>query len=233
MKNFFSILFLTLIFCSCSEKGNLTVAGTVKGLKKGTLFLQHIKDSSLVNLDSLVVDGDPAFEFVVTLEEPEVFYLYLDKADASGYDDRIPFFAEKGDMNIVTSLKNFESFAAITGSENQAVWKQYQAMNKQFNDKNLDLIKGSFVARKDAMQENIAAYDDSLQNLIKRKYQYTGNFVVNNKELEIAPYLLMTQIPDANPVYLDTLYNKFPRKIQQSKYGKEVKNLIEKKIAKN
>lgn len=178
-------------------------------------------------MDSLVIDGDPEFEFVLDVKEPEVFYLHLDKADESGYDDRIPFFAEEGTINITTSLKNFEGFAAVIGSENQMHWKEYQDMNKKFNDKNLDLIKASFEARQSGIQEDITAYDDSLQSLLKRKYRYTGNFAVTNKELAVAPYLVLTQIPDANLSYLDTLYKSFPRKVKQSTYGRQLKKLIE------
>lgn len=226
MKKFLLIFTIFLTVLSCSKTGNLTITGTVNGLKKGTLYVQSLQDTLLINLDSLVIDGDSEFEFEIDIKEPEVFYLYLDKADASGYDDRIPFFAEEGEMNITTSLKNFEGFAAVTGSENQMYWKEYQNMTKQFNDKNLDLLKASFEARRDGNQEDIKAYDDSLQSLIKRKYLYTGNFADVHKDLEIAPYLLLTQIPDAKISYLDTLYNRFPRKIKQSKYGKELKKLV-------
>lgn len=226
MKRFLFVCFIASLLISCSKSGNLTITGTVKGLKKGTLYIQHIKDTSLVNIDSLVIDGDPDFEFILDIREPEVYYLHLSKTNNSGYDDRIPFFAEEGEINISTSLKNFEGFAAIIGSENQMHWKEFNNMNKQFNDKNLDLIKASFEARKEGNQENILAYDDSLQSLLKRKYLYTGNFAATQKELEIAPYLLITQIPDASIAYLDTIYQRFPRKIKKSKYGIELKTLI-------
>lgn len=226
MNRIVGLFLICIAFASCSKTGNLTVSGTVKGLKKGTLYVQHIQDTMLVNLDSLIVDGNPEFEFVLDIKEPEVYYLHLDKADESGYDDRIPFFAEPGVINITTSLKNFEGFAAVIGSENQMHWQEFQNMNRQFNDKNLDLIKGSFDARRSDNQEDILAYDDSLQNLLKRKYLYTGNFASTNKDLEIAPYLIMTQIPDATTSYLDTLYKTFPRKIKKSKYGKQLKMLI-------
>ncbi|TVZ51569.1 DUF4369 domain-containing protein [Dokdonia sp. Hel_I_53] len=226
MKRFLTTSLIAILLISCSKSGNLTVSGTVKGLKKGTLYMQRIQDTALVNIDSLEIDGDPEFEFIIDIKEPEVMYLHLDKIDDSGYDDRIPFFAEAGEINITTSLKNFEGFAAIVGSENQMHWTEFQNMNKKFNDKNLDLIKGSFEAQQQSDQEKILAYDDSLQNLLKRKYLYTGNFAATKKNLEVAPYILLTQIPDANTAYLDTLYGKLDRKIRKSKYGKELKKLI-------
>ena len=226
MRRFLTLLLLTCVVVACSDSNNFTVSGTVKGLKKGTLYLQRIQDTALVNLDSIVVDGDPEFEFSLMIDEPEVLYLHLDKVDASGYDDRILFFAEPGEMNITTSLKNFEGFAAVMGAENQMRWIEFQKMNQKFNDKNLNLIKGSYEAQISGIQEDILKYDDSLQNLLKSKYRYTGQFASTHSDLEMAPFLVLSQIPDANITYLDTIYNRFPKKIKRSKYGKELEKLI-------
>ena len=204
MKKILLLTVLASLLFSCSRTADLKLTGTVKGLKKGTLYLQRLQDTILVTVDSLIVDGDPDFEFYADLKEPEVLYLHLDKVDASGYDDRIRFFAEPGEMNIITSLKNFESFAAITGSQNQVKMNEFLKMSIKFNSKNLDLLKASFDAQKSGDQEEIQKYDDSLQILLKSKYRYTGNFAATNKDLAVAPYLVITEIPDATIPYLDT-----------------------------
>lgn len=226
MKKILLLTVLASLLFSCSRTADLKLTGTVKGLKKGTIYLQRLQDTILVTVDSLIVDGDPDFEFYADLKEPEVLYLHLDKVDASGYDDRIRFFAEPGEMNIITSLKNFESFAAITGSQNQAKMNEFLKMSIKFNSKNLDLLKASFDAQKSGDQEEIQKYDDSLQILLKSKYRYTGNFAATNKDLAVAPYLVITEIPDATIPYLDTLYGRFPKKIKSSKYGRELQTLI-------
>jgi hypothetical protein len=226
MKKLLLLTVLASLLFSCSRTADLKLTGTVKGLKKGTLYLQRLQDTILVTVDSLIVDGDPDFEFYADLKEPEVLYLHLDKVDASGYDDRIRFFAEPGEMNIITSLKNFESFAAITGSQNQVKMNEFLKMSIKFNSKNLDLLKASFDAQKSGDQEEIQKYDDSLQILLKSKYRYTGNFAATNKDLAVAPYLVITEIPDATIPYLDTLYGRFPKKIKSSKYGRELQKLI-------
>lgn len=211
---------------SCSKSGDFIVTGTVKGLKKGTLYLQQVQNTTLVSLDSLIVDGTPDFEFLATLAEPQVLYLYLDKKDASDFDDRILFFAEPGEMRITTTLKDFERDAVITGSQNQLKLQEFQKMNAKFNNKNLDLLKDSFNAQKSGDQEAILKYDDSLKNLLARRYRYVGNFAITNKGNAIAPYLLITQIPDASVSYLDTIYNSLPPKVQASKYGAQLQGLI-------
>ena len=92
MKKLALLLAILISIISCSEKeSNLTVTGEVKGLKKGTLYLQKLEDTILVNVDSVVVNGDPMFTMETFLESPQIMYLYLEKVDNNRYDDRIDF----------------------------------------------------------------------------------------------------------------------------------------------
>ena len=97
MKTKAALILCSILICmgSCAKKEthNFSISGTVKGLKKGTLHLQKIEDTLLITIDSLVVDGNPDFDFRTTLQELEALYVYLDKVDNSQYDDRIFFFA--------------------------------------------------------------------------------------------------------------------------------------------
>lgn len=225
------IKFTLIIIClttlvACNKDSDFTLTGKINGLKKGKLYLQRVEDTTLVNLDSLIIDGDSEFEFYAKLKEPQILYLTLEKVDAYEYDDRIMFFAEPGEMTLNTSLKNFESQAAITGSENQIKLEEYNTIIRRFNDENLDLIKKNFEARKQQAEDSIIYYDQKLQNLTKRKYLYTVNFAMNNKQFEIAPYLAISEIFDANIKYLDTIYNSLEPKVKKSKYGSVLKDFI-------
>ncbi|WP_316931602.1 hypothetical protein [Flavimarina sp. Hel_I_48] len=65
-----------------------------------------------------------------------------------------------------------------------------------------------------------------MQDLVRRKYLYTVNFAMNNKNLEVAPYLAISEIFDANVKYLDTIYKALEPDIRKSKYGKTLKGFI-------
>lgn len=224
----FIVLASVLLLASCNNSDNFYLTGTISGLKKGTIYLQRVDDTTLVNLDSLVVNGNPEFTFETHLDEPQVLYLNLEKKDGSDYDDRILFFAEPGEMTLTTSLKNFERQAAVTGSENQIKLEEYNDMIMKFNDQNLDLIRKSFEAQEQQKSEDsILYYDKKMQNLVTRKYLYTVNFALNNKDLAIAPYLAVSEIFDANVKYLDTIYKSLGKDIRKSKYGKTLKDFIE------
>ena len=230
LKNIIAVALLFFI-TACNSDKDFTLTGKVTGLKKGTLYLQKVDDTTLVNIDSIAIDGDPEFVFETQLKEPQILYLNLEKVDRSDYDDRITIFAEPGEMTLTTSLKNFERQAAITGSENQLKLDEYKKVLLRYNDQNLDLIKKSVMAQKEENEDSLAIYDKKLQQLVKRKYLYTVNFAINNKNLEIAPYLAVSEIFDANVKYLDTIYNSLAPKVRRSKYGKTLKGFIKERKA--
>lgn len=223
-----SILFaLLLCLYACSDKeSNLKISGEIKELKKGTLYLQKIEDTTLVTLDSIVIKGNPAFTFETNIESPQVLYLYLDKVDGTEFNDRLLFFAEPGEMTVRTSLKNFESDAVVEGSVNQEKYAEYQKMMARFNSQNLDLLKENLEAQQKEDAELATATSQKFDNLLKRRYLYTVNFALNNKELEVAPYLAVSEIYDANIKYLDTIYNALSPKVKDSKYGQSLKDFL-------
>ena len=206
------------------------VSGRVDGLRKGTLFLQKVLDSTLVNIDSIIINGNPEFNFKTKIESPEIYYLYLNKDDGDTLNDRVMFFAEKGEITINTLLKTFESSAKVSGSENQELLQEYRKIARKFNAKNLDYIKAYINNAKSA---NDSRSSDSIQkemdNLLKRRYLYALNFAVTHGDNVIAPYIALTEVSDANIKYLDTVASKLTEEVKSSKYGKLLIDLIAKR----
>ena len=216
------ITVITLIACNkeSASDANVHITGDVKGLSQGKLYLQRIQDSTLVILDSMVINGDSKFESHIKLDSPEVLYLTLDRGQTNSVDNSLPFFAEPGDIKIETSLKAFFSEAKITGSKNQDLWMKFDSINKRFNDENLSLIEKRL---KNEMKPNSITTDSiekAYQKLLKRKYQYTVHFAVTNGSKEIAPYLALSEIADINTYYLDTIQKSMTPEVAKSKYGK-------------
>ena len=217
----FSLL-LALLIVACGDnpsENTMTVTGKVKGLKKGTLFLQHIPDSTLVTLDSLQVEGDGSFSFKTELESPEIFYLYLDKKDANDINDRITFFGEPGTITINTAWNTFDTDAKIEGSKTQKKLEEYQKTMSRFNFKNLELMQTA--ANRQTVLDSVQM--DSMQQLsnknVQRGYAFALNFALNNKDSYIAPYIALTEVSDANVIYLDSIYNSLTPEVADSKYG--------------
>lgn len=225
MKQLF-LLAAIILFSSCnSDKTNFTLNGNIKGLKKGTVYLQRQVDTNIVTIDSLEINGESKFTLGANLKYPEVLFLRLDKHDND--EGALVFFADKGVTDINTTLKNFVFDAKIKGSKQQEKLDEYLIMMAKFNNKNLDLIKENFEALKENDSIKVQYINKQYDGLLKRKYFYTINFAVNNKDSEVAPYLALSEIPNTSVKYLDTIYNSLTPKIQSSYYGKTLFETIE------
>ena len=204
----------------------MIVSGYIDGLKKGTIYLQKQQDSIIVSIDSILVEGNSNFKLETEINEPDIYYLYLDKNDGDSLNDIITFFGNNGEINIKTSLKNFDSSYEISGSKNTELLQEYFSIIRKFNLQNLDLLEIFYKAQIENNQAKIDSVNTQIENLIKRKYLYTLNFATNNSEFEISPYLAVSQIADANQEFLLKLYDTLPEKIKNSKYGKILQTLI-------
>ena len=229
MNKFLSltVILLLIIGCSTSSENNMDLTGNVKGLKKGTLYLQKIEDSTLVTLGSVVVNGSSQFSFSETILEPELYYLHLKLENGILQDDRIAFFAEASPINIQTTLKNFEVDAKITGSRNQEKFDMYNKIIDRYTDKNLELIEQQFSARQKGNDSLAISIDKSQKSIIVKKYLATISYALSNNDFEISPYLMVSYVNNSKLKYLDSVYNNLTPKIKDSKYGKDLESLIQ------
>ncbi|MHC0442690.1 DUF4369 domain-containing protein [Flavobacterium sp. 3-210] len=218
------------LLASCSKKNespdNLHITGNIKGLKKGTLYIQRIVDTSLVAIDSIKIDGNSAFERDIKLESPEMLYLFLDRGVTNSMDNNILFFAEPGNINIDTNLDNFIYSAKITGSKNQELYEEYKKINNRFNDESLALVEPRFKAMKRNDQKALDSINTKQDSNTKRKYLFATNFALNNKDHEIAPYIALAEIYDINVKFLDTIQKSMTPKVAQSLYGKKLTKYV-------
>ena len=229
----FLILLSALILitgCEPKPKNNIDkmiVKGRIEGLRKGKLYLQKIEDTLLVNIDSTLVKGMPNFSFEIPIETAEIFYLYLEKEDGDSLNDRILFFGEKGTIEINTLLKTFDSSAEIKGSKNQELLQEYLSFNKKFNEQNLELIEEFYKAQLKKNSKQRDSLQQNIDDLLRRRYLYTINFAAQNTDQNIAPYLALTEVYDANLSLLDTIAFKMTPKVRNSKYGIKFVNYLE------
>ncbi|PWA03878.1 DUF4369 domain-containing protein [Flavobacterium psychrotolerans] len=218
-------LFALFLIVACNKKeapGNLHITGNVKGLKKGTLYIQKIVDTSLVAIDTIAIDGNSNFESDLDIKSPEMYYLFLDRGVTNSLDNNLRFFAEEGNIKIETSLDYFNSDAKITGSKNQEKYEEYRKIISRFNDDNLSLMELKFKAFKNGDTKATDSIEAKQNANLKRRYLYSTNFALNNKDYEVAPYIALTEISDINLKYLDTIQKMMTPKVAQSLYGKKL-----------
>lgn len=229
MKNILLALISLLLLASCEQKRstkNFILTGNIKGLKKGTLYIQRIVDTTLVPLDTIKINGDSHFTSDFDLKSPEMLYLFLDRGVTNSLDNNISFFAEPGAMNLETSLDFFTADVKITGSKNQALYDEYRKVIARYNERDLDLVQLKYNAYKEKNTAEVEKIQAKQNALLKQKYLYTTNFAVNNGEYEVAPYLAVTDIYNINLKYLVTIQKRMSTKVAKSLYGKELNAYI-------
>jgi len=219
----FILAALTLAACNHDNDGTMYVKAKIRGLKKGTFYLQKQKDSLIISVDSVSVNGTDEFMMTDVVESPEMYYLTLGKSAK-----RIAFFGEKDTINISTQLDRFSDKAVIRGSANQDLLNDFNEVQKRFNDQRLDLIQQEFEARKAGSQDSVDMVADEFRKWQRKKYLYTTNFAVNNADFEVSPYIALTELTDANVTLLDTINNSMNDRVKASKYGLQLSDFVEK-----
>ena len=219
------ILFLLFIIGCVDESQKSTINLDVKGLKKGTLVLKKLNDSSFVKLDSFIVNSGDKINFSVLLDQPEMLFIDLKLNEGSDIKT-LNFFAEKSKMDIVTNLENFGYELVVKGSKNDSIYRNYISLNKKFNDQKLDLFKRSFEKSKSNDLDSLKIIEDLVININKRQFLHNANFAVRNSEFELSPYIALTDLYESKKI-LDTVYKSLSARIKNSKYAKQLKSIID------
>ena len=224
MKLRFFLALIFLIGChSVENKLNLNIE--VKGLKKGTIILKKLNDSLFTEIDSFSVKGDDKINFTYDLKEPEMLFLDLDLNDGSEIKS-LNFFAEKAEINIKTSLDNYGFNIDVKGLKNDSLFRDYVSINKKFNDQKLNLFEMSFKNSKLNNKDSLKIIEDEIININTRQFLHNANFAVRNSSSEIAPYIAITDLIESKKI-LDTVYKSLSETVRKSKYGVELKALID------
>lgn len=227
MKKIITLLLVSILIAACSSKkeGNMVVQGQIKGLKKGSLYLQKMKDSVLISVDSVNLLGNDQFRLTDNVTSSVLYYLTF---DGNTTDKRILFFGEKGTITINDRVDQFGFNPEIYGSKNQEILDKYNTIKKKFQNKRLELIKKDFDAKKSNDPKLVAKLENDYKKLIKREVLITTNFAISNADSEVAPYLGLTEMYDASLKMLDTINNSLSDKVKNSDYGKRFQEYLDK-----
>lgn len=228
MKKFLLFLVSSIVLISCTPKENeMRLTGFVKGMKEGTLLLQKTENAISKTVDSMVVKGDAHFYFSEIITSPELYFLSLKIQNSDKEVGAIPFFAEAGDISINTKLNDFLGNAIIRGSKNQKKYTEYKTLIKRYTKKNKSLTGQLIEAAKEKNMRAVDSIDQQQKRVLTSSYLATVNYALNNKDYEIAPFLALSEIYNANTKYLDTIYKTLTPRIKASTYGVALKDFLE------
>tara|TARA_R110000787_G_scaffold55942_1_gene128803 strand:+ start:7259 stop:7960 length:702 start_codon:yes stop_codon:yes gene_type:complete len=225
MKRVFVICLLLLIVACSKEKelGNMVVQGQIKGLKKGTLYLQKMKDTVIFSVDSIVLLGNDTFTLTDNIDTSELYYLTL---KGNNTQEIISFFSDEGTITINDKVDKYGIAPEIEGSKNQKVFDEYRKMSKRFQGKQLDLLAENLQAQKDKDLKKSESLRKKSESQIRKKYIYTINFALSHPDSEATAYITLTELVNSNVKYLDSINNSLTDRVKKSLYGKKLETFI-------
>ena len=225
MKKLIAICAFSILAFACSSKkeGNMIVKGQIKGLKKGTLYLQKMKDTVLVSVDSIKLFGDDKFTLADNVTSPEMYYITF---DGNTIDKSLMFFGEKGNITINDNVEEFGFKPEIEGSKNQKVMDKFRDIDSRFKDQRLGFIQKNLEARQAKDEELLKQLDADYQKMLRRRFLFSTNFAIANADSEAAPYIALSELFNANIKLLDTINNSLTDKVKNSNYGKRLQKFV-------
>lgn len=233
MKKTVLLLVTFYLFIACKKEAkqeyNLHIAGNIKGIKQGKLYIQQLKDTALVLMDSIVFDGQSRFDSYLTIESPEMLYFFLDRGQTNSIDNNLIVFAEPGKLSFETSVETFYADAQVKGSKNNELYLDFQKIKARFNTNQLELVEKELLAKQANNQTQLDSVLTAKDQLLKRKYLFAINYALSQKDYEVSPYIALSELYDAQTKYLDTIQNSISPKVAESKYGKMLTDFIEKR----
>ena len=219
----YSILILFLIFSCTGNQDNFTLNGKIDGLTKGKIYLLESRTNNEVILDSSEIDNSSSFTLKCFIEETKILSLRLGKS----YTNEIRFFAETGIMTFNTNNKRFQFDSKFIGSKQQLKLEEFNSFIVKFEEKDLDLLELQIQESIKGDQKEIDSISILREKLENRKILFLINYITNNSKEIISPYLALKYNKDIQSDYLAKIYNSYKKEISESKYGIELKKIIE------
>lgn len=231
MRNFVILSLLCFSFFSCEKpkpmSGNFEIKGAISGLKKGKIFIMKEEDGQWAKVDSVLLSNSSDFQFDLTIDEPQIMALVVDRGTTNSLDNEALFFAEPGTMEIYSSLNEFYNQLKITGSEHHTIYERYLKEKNRITNQSTELKKQLLIAEKNNENELVTSTLNSLtENEFKRIIKAV-HFSLTYPDSEVSAYIALSDILPYTMKYTDTIYNKLTPRVQQSKYGKKMKQLME------
>jgi len=218
-KLLYSFIAIAFMF-SCTMKPKYKIEGNVRGLNSGSAILSKVVDNELVTVDSVAVKNG-VFAFKGSVDQPEYFVITF--ADTL---DGIQLFLEninitiKADVDSINSAKidNSELTSLLNSFDREqlAFKMQFRALYDEYMQANInmDTIK-------------VAQIEEEYTNVENQQIDYIKNFVKENSNNVLAPYITLKHISYRVEVdELENITKNFSPELAESQYVITLKERI-------
>ncbi len=219
----YSILLLLVFSCNINQE-NFELSGKIHGDTNSAIYLieSNNNDEEII-LDSTGMDYSSSFLLKSYIKEPQILTLRLGESNV----DEIEFFAETGKMRLNTSNKRFQFDAKFLGSKQQSNLDEFNSYLIKFEEEDIDLLDHQIQQSIKGNQKEIDSISILREKNYKRKILFIINYITNKKEEIVSPYLALKYNKEIKSDYLSEIYNSYNKEILESKYGIELKKILE------
>lgn len=228
MKRIFIYSLLVSLFISCTSKtdsNQMLLHGEIRDLRKGTVYLERQQDTNYITIDSINLYGTGEFSFSQKLDSPELLHLHVKLDNGELIEDRITVFAEAGEISLNANLKEFDK-PKITGSENHEKLVDFYKFISRYDDQQVDLLLELIQAQQDGDEELATKLEKDRHDAKLRSYLGVINFAIQNKDYDVAAFVMLQEAPEVHPRMLDSVYKNLNSKVREGLYGKMLEQHI-------
>ncbi|TDQ08241.1 TlpA disulfide reductase family protein [Pedobacter metabolipauper] len=155
---------------TAQQKQDVSIAGTVKGVNSGKIYLQKFNNKMFFSIDSAEIKNGK-YAFSQKLELPELYGLTLNKEKSPLY-----IFLESGKITADLDTARYYSASTISGSKSNDLFTAYKKQRDVKIDEFIKQNPGSIVSAyvlyrdfsyrltPDQIKENISYLDPALQS---------------------------------------------------------------------
>lgn len=217
-----SIFLLVIIFLiSCTRKNDsYTIKGKVTGIDAEMIILQKYETDQWIKIDSSRIENGK-FTFKGTTALPEMWYLAIKEKQVFA-----PLFVENSmiDVEIFTDSTDKVN---IKGSISHDIYQHYQELNKSLDIRIAEVYK-EWKKAKESKDSVMMRQTDSISTVLDRQMkQNLVDFINNNRQTVVSPYLIIRNAWQFNLPELEELVNGLDTSLETSVYIQQLKKRIE------
>ena len=217
----FILRFLTLliIISSCSHNQGFEINGEFPAYPGAIVSLMHETMVGWEVISRTRLDAKGKFRFVGELDYPEYVYVTLDNNRQF-----VRFFLENSLIKIQTDNDSLLSNPIITGSEVQEKFMEFEQVNKtMYSDTLVAIYKHWQLANRNGDKQTAAELDSLRSVFFKQKLDYQIDFVKNNSDNILAPFILNLIYTDLDMNILIQLTDQLEPGLDSTLYVQQLK----------
>jgi len=222
MKYRFLISLLVVTQLAIAQQ-KFELKGKVEGINSGFIFFNYTNGEGKYTRDSAAIMTG-SFSFSGTIAGPTMVSMSYGKLRSVDDLNYLNFFLEPGLITVQLSKDKFKE-AVITGSKTQLLYRELEKEKGPIYEK-LKEITSEFLKEKD--KEKAAAVLDKRVPYTRQLDSIDYRFFAVHPTSHVTAYMLRYHVGDFSWDKLQDYYNKLGNELQQTSYGKYIKEEIEK-----